>query len=918
MPNICPHCGGAIQRAGAAFCPACGQSLPRAAAVPYSPPPAPQGPSAGPPTVAGAAMFTPAAHLVIQEPGQPQRAVALTGACATVGRDPACTIVIQNPAVSRHHAEIDLVGREYRVRDLGSTNGTSVNGRPLSDPQGQRLADNDIIRIGDQRGNTVGLTFRTQSPGLAASARIDMGPLNLQGVAAYTMGRDPASNLHLAHPSVSRHHARVEPGPGGGYILRDLGSANGTFVNGALLRGAARPLQPGDIIQIGPYKIEYGAAGLTQYAPTGNYRLDGLRLTRSIRVAPALTDRLLHGAHDAHKLILNDVSISIYPKEFVALVGGSGAGKSTLMNALSGFIPAEGQVLVNGDDLYTNFAAYRSTLGYVPQDDIIHGQLPARVALTYVARLRLPDATDAEISQRVNDALAQVEMTEHADKPVNRLSGGQRKRVSIAAELLADPGLFFLDEPTSGLDPGLEKKMMYTLRRLADSGRTIILVTHATANIDQCTHVAFMADGRLCYFGPPADAKKFFNANDFSDIYTRLSQPLDPVNNPPPPGWSLAPGQKGSASEAWEQCFRASADYQQFVRQRSQAAAGGAPAQRRPAPRQKVSTLQQYAVLTRRYFELIRRDRLSLFILLAVMPIIGILLLMMANTNDLIGKPPDQVRTEVQQEISDSRDDEDPDANDERFQGSYAVAGSAQKILFMLALASSLLGTFAAAYEIVKEEPIYRRERMVNLEILPYLLSKFTVLGGFALVQCLLLLTIIGSKVTLPGEGLFAAGKVEMYLTLVFAALAGVALGLFVSALVRASSAVIYVVLLILFVQIMFAGAIFELPAATKPISYMTPTRWALEALGSTTNMEQLRDMEATCIEFEDQRVRRMFNDANAPCDEGQMRQLMSYTFNVDYRHAKGPLLLRWIVLLLFPAALIALTWYVQKRKDVV
>ncbi len=678
-------------------------------------------------------------------------------------------------------------------------------------------------------------------------------------------------------------------------------------------------LQPGDRIQIGPYKIEYGAGGLKHYAPTGNYRLDGMGLTRNIRVPPTLTDRFFRNKQAAHKLILNDVTISIYPKEFVALVGGSGAGKSTLMNALSGFIPAEGQVLVNGDDLYTNFAAYRSTLGYVPQDDIIHGQLPARVALTYVAKLRLPDANETEIKQRVNDALAQVEMTEHADKPVNRLSGGQRKRVSIAAELLADPGLFFLDEPTSGLDPGLEKKMMYTLRRLADSGRTIILVTHATANILQCTQVAFMADGRLCYFGPPDDAQKFFGAKDFSDIYTRLSQPLDPVNNPPPPGWNPPPGQTCSASEAWEQHFRCSPDYHQFVEQRAQAAAGQRVMQRKPPPRQKVSAVQQYGVLTRRYFELIRRDKLSLFILLAVMPIIGFLLLMMAGTQDLVGKSPPDVRTEIQQEVSQERDEkDDPDKNDDKFQGGYAVAGSAQKILFMLALASSLLGTFAAAYEIVKEEPIYKRERMVNLEILPYLLSKFTVLGGFALVQCLLLLLILGAKVTLPDEGLFAAGKIEMYLTLVFAALAGVALGLFVSAAVRVSNAVIYVVLLILFVQIMFAGAIFELPNATKPISYMTPTRWALEALGSTTDMAQLRAIEATCIEFEDQRVRTMFNEALDPCDKGQMRQLMNYKFNVDYVHEKAPLLLRWFVLLLFPVGLIAGTWYVQKRKDVV
>jgi ABC-type multidrug transport system ATPase subunit len=196
------------------------------------------------------------------------------------------------------------------------------------------------------------------------------------------------------------------------------------------------------------------------------------------------------------------------------------------MNALSGYAQATGgHVFINGDDYYRNFDAYRTVLGYVPQDDIIHRTLPVDRALGYAAQLRLPADTAApEIAQRIARVLDDVEMTPHRDKLVENLSGGQRKRVSIGSELLADPSLFFLDEPTSGLDPGLEKKMMYTLRRLADSGRTVVLVTHATANISQCDHVAFMSDGRLVYFGPPAEALQFFNVSsgDFADIYTKL------------------------------------------------------------------------------------------------------------------------------------------------------------------------------------------------------------------------------------------------------------------------------------------------------------------------------------------------------------------------------------------------------------
>ncbi|MCZ7674259.1 MAG: ABC transporter ATP-binding protein [Chloroflexi bacterium] len=248
--------------------------------------------------------------------------------------------------------------------------------------------------------------------------------------------------------------------------------------------------------------------------PDGNYRLDATNLTRIVSIG-GLTQKLSGGS--TQRIILDDVTLSIHPREFVALVGGSGAGKSTLMKAMSGFTPANsGQVLVNGDDLYANFGAYRSILGYVPQDDIIHGQLTVYSALNYAAQLRLPDAPPAEIETRIQRVIQEVELVGHEEKQVQSLSGGQRKRVSIAVELLAEPGLFFLDEPTSGLDPGLEKKMMYTMRQLADNGRTIILVTHATANIDQCTQVAFMSEGgKLAYFGPPKDALVFFQATDF-------------------------------------------------------------------------------------------------------------------------------------------------------------------------------------------------------------------------------------------------------------------------------------------------------------------------------------------------------------------------------------------------------------------
>jgi ABC-type multidrug transport system ATPase subunit len=846
-------------------------------------------------------------HLVLQEPGQPPRTVPLIASLVTIGRDPDNNIDIPNPVVSARHAQLEQSGDDYWIADLGSTNGTWVNGRRVA--QRQKLKHGDIVRIGDKRGNSVSLTFRHAAVTPRPAGTIHLAQLgHLMHTPTFTIGRDPTNQVHLDHLVVSRRHAEVRR-VAQGHVIRDLNSSNGTFVNGQPVRGA-RPLQAGDVVQVGPFKLVYDSSGFSQYTPGGNYRLDAIDLTREVSLVGPLAPRRLLGqnGHSTRKRILNDVSLSIYPREFVALVGGSGAGKSTLMNALSGFVPAEGQVFVNGDDLYENFAAYQSILGYVPQDDIIHGQLTVRSALNYAAQLRLPDARPQEIQQRIEHVLDQVEMVEHAEKTISRLSGGQRKRVSIAVELLADPGLFFLDEPTSGLDPGLEKKMMYTLRQLADDGRTIVLVTHATANIDQCTHVAFMVDGHMVYFGPPAEALTFFGARDFSDIYTTLSQPAP-----------QAGGQ--TTAEVWSARFRgSSSQHQQYVADRLQTVGPGprpVGVSRQPA-HQRVSIWQQFRVLARRYFELIRRDVTSLFILLAIMPFIGLLLLVMTKPDDLVGKSPGVIRTEIQQDIDDARADQDPDIFDEQFQASYVVAGAAQRLLFMLALAANLLGIFAAAYEIIKEESIYRRERMVNLKIVPYLLSKIAVLALFSALQCFLLLKVVGSKVTFPSDGIFLSSIVEMYVTLFLATLASLSLGLFISAIVRSTNTVIYIILLILFVQILFAGAIFELPPAAEPISYVTTTRWTLEALGSTVDMEALRDVGVSCVEFEDERLSRGLGEPEEPCKQGQMRQPVDYKFNVDYGHRAGHLVARWLVLGGFALALGGLTFVVQRRKDVV
>ena len=246
------------------------------------------------------------------------------------------------------------------------------------------------------------------------------------------------------------------------------------------------------------------------------------------------------------------------------------------------------------------------------------------------------------------------------------------------------------------------------------------------------------------------------------------------------------------------------------------------------------------------------------------------------------------------------------------------MASSTQRILFMMALAATLLGLFGAAYEIVKEAPIYHRERMVNLRIPPYLLSKVIILLGFGLLQCLLLLLVMSLRVDFPGDGVFLPAVVEMYITLALATLASIALGLLISAVVRSSATVIYIILVVLFVQIIFAGAIFEIPAAARPMSYLTTTRWTLEALGSSVDMERLNARGGGCLEPEEPLPVGLAPAAEGYCEEGQTALPPALTFNVNYDHSAGHLLASWLILLAFAAAFLGLTVYVQRRKDVV
>ncbi|HLJ82459.1 MAG TPA: ATP-binding cassette domain-containing protein, partial [Ktedonobacterales bacterium] len=439
----------------------------------------------------------------------------LTAARTTIGRDPTNNIVIDSPVVPPVFADIEQRdGEQPRMITRDGVTALYYRGQPVKE---QALADGAILRAGDPNGSLVTFVYDETSEGAPKEHTPYGRHATLAPGAMLTIGRDPSNQLVLDGEDVAPHHAYVTADPAGQVTITNLLHTSGTFVNGARVQRAR--LTPGVEVRIGSHRLVFTGTELLQYGETDNVRIDAIDLTQSVRAGGI-------GPLDGHdKLLLDHVSLTILPGTFVAIVGASGSGKTTLLGALNGQRPMKsGMVLYNGENFYEHEGDFNTSLGYVPQDDIVHKNLTVEKALFYAARLRLPKGTTrSEIKQRITDVLDAIDMLPQRKQLISKLSGGQRKRVNIALELLARPSIFYLDEPTSGLDPGLDRKMMQLLRRLADRGHTVVLATHATTNINIADYVCFLAPGGLlAFFGTPTELMRHFGKTDYAEIYNEL------------------------------------------------------------------------------------------------------------------------------------------------------------------------------------------------------------------------------------------------------------------------------------------------------------------------------------------------------------------------------------------------------------
>ena len=516
-----------------------------------------------------------------------------------IGRDPAADITVDEPLVSWRHAVLKTADDQWLLEDAASTNGTFADGQRI---QRVDITDSCQVRLGHPDSGPVVSCSITAAADPAApeipprtavwpGQRTGSGGRNPSAilplpVKVLHIGRADDNDMVVADLRVSRHHAVLRRS-GDDYEIADLGSQNGTFVNGQRITQAM--VTAADVVGIGMATFRLVGEQLQEFVDGGDISLD----------ARGLTVRLPSG-----KVLLDDVSFQLGERCLLGVIGPSGAGKSTLLGALTGIRPATtGSVLYDGRDLYANYAELRHRIGLVPQENILHTQLSANRALGYAAELRFPrDTSPAERERRIGEVIGELSLTAHADTRTSSLSGGQQKRVNVALELLTKPSLLFLDEPTSGLDPGLDMSVMEMMSGLAREGRTVIVVTHSVANLDVCDRLLVLVpNGKVAYFGSPADGLRHFRQPGWAQVFRAFEAEPD---------------------RDWAREYRHSEFFARYMTQPALAGhASAATVSGAPPPPKSQNRLHQLSTLIRRYAAVIASDRNYVGVI-ALLPII--------------------------------------------------------------------------------------------------------------------------------------------------------------------------------------------------------------------------------------------------------------------------------------------------------
>jgi len=714
-----------------------------------------------------------------------------------IGRDERADIPLIDARVSWEHAVLRAEGPTWVLEDRNSRNGTFLGSERVG-----RLEINGpyVLHFGHPEDGPV-LRFelatpdRVQEPPQLPRQSVDGDTTFMPGVLrdpttrlqlqskVMKIGRRPDNDIVVSDLGVSKQHAELRKSATGTYQIIDLGSHNGTFVNGARVNQAE--LSDNDIIAIGHATFRLTGGELIEYVDDGRATFEAHEL------------RVTVGEGGKQKVLLDGITFPLAERSMLAVIGPAGAGKSTLLNALTGKRPANsGGVYYDFRDLYDNYDELRHRIGLVPQESVTHDQLTARTALGYAAELRFPsDTGEDERNQRVGEVLDELSMTPHANTRIERLSGGQKKRVNIGLELLTRPTLLFLDEPTSPLDPHLKREMFLQMRKMADphgdKGQSVIVITHDVESklLDMCDRIIVLQPGgKMAYFGSPADGLKYFGKDDWADVFQRFAD--EPARD-------------------WSGEYRNSTDFVKYVatpisvRQRTPER----PAPTGSQPKQQ-PLLSQISTMARRYRKVMWADRAFLYTTLLMPVLLGVLIRAMPDKLGLTG------------------DAHHPNTN-------------ALQLLMILVMSAVLTGTALSIREFIKERDIFERERMAGLSATAYLFSKILVLSVICVLQVLLIVVVglVGQK--MPSSGLVIPGPalIEIFVAMAVLCVVSMLLGLAVSTLVTKSDQTMPILVGITMVQVALSGGMFPLQSPVTFVSMIAPARWGMGALADTVNL---------------------------------------------------------------------------------
>lgn len=808
------------------------------------------------------------AFLVAVNPALAHGEYVVGSAPTRLGRDASsCAVVVSGETVSRVHAEIRATpSGEFVIEDANSTNGTYVNGQRIA----ARVALNEGDSIGLGSAGVIHLRFQHQS------GRDRPWTLKLPDKDSWTIGRAQTNDIALGFEStVSSQHALLRR-KNGRLDVHDQGSLNGTYVNGRRVRRAS--IEETDVVRIGSTVMRFqigtdGSVHLTRRDCGGGISLECVGLTRAVKGGAVLST--------TSRRILDQVSLAIRPGEFVGLLGPSGAGKSTLLKSLNGFTPPDyGCVLLNETPLYPCYDMFRNSIGYVPQDDIVHSELSVEASLDYVSRLRLPaDVSDEDRRNLIDTTIESLGLSHVRSSRLAQLSGGQRKRVSIGCELITRPSVLFLDEPTSGMDPSTEERLMRIFQDLARNGTTVLITTHILYNLDMLDRIVIMSRGRLVFFGTPAEALSFFGSN--GKPVDRPTEIFDILEGECGPVADLERGDvREAASKLYEREYRASELYDRHIGSALSGLAGELqrtvklPSGPSPTKGPTETVVQKHADLLqkttpgrrlalggflspRALWTLTRRNlaiklaspKRSLFYL--AVPVVLALVTLTLRTEPF---PDDAEMVAAKDEIAEQihggpidlgnpikallspEGADDPRAAEDvvfalKHEG-VANLPTPLSVLLLMVMTAVFAGTLMSCLELSTERPIFARERMAGQNIVDYLVSKLPFLLVLTALQCAIYLGICRIKPELQHFDLFSA-----YLAMVAMAWAACCMGLFLSALDPAAGqfSVILAIVAVL-PQLVFSGGLGPdfyagMPEPLKWVADALPARWGLEML---------------------------------------------------------------------------------------